>query len=560
MALRALMLKKSIDTKKNEYVALREKDAEFSARAAEIEKSIDEVSNEEEQKIVTETITAFEEEKDAHDKECERLSAEIAQLEADLEEMEKASRNNEKKHETRKDELKETMNSINIDIRSLPKNKRAFEALTMEQRRAIVEKPEVQTFFENLRAAAKNQRSITGGELTIPVDFLELISENMYRYSKLMNRVRVRNVTGETRQTIAGVVPEAVWTEMCGAINELTFVFNQVTLDGFKVAGYIPVCNALLEDNDINLASWIVEMLSESIGMAKDKAILYGRGAGNKMPLGIVTRLAQTSKPSDYPANAPAWVDLHTTNIQSVDSKLTGTAFWAALTIAAGNTYTKYSRGEQFWAMNSKTYALLKSKVITLTATGDVVSNIYATLPVITGNIDILEFIPDGDIIGGYGDLYLWAQRSGMTIESSREVQFIQDNTVFRGKERADGMPLIAGAFVAININGGTVTTDVTFAADNANNAALRELAVGSGSLSPTFDKDVYAYTGTTTASTLAVSATAENPNADIAISFGGKNVRNGGSITPASGENVVTFTVSNGDAVRVYTVTITKS
>lgn len=560
MALRALMLKKSIDTKKNEYVALREKDAEFSARAAEIEKSIDEVSNEEEQKIVTETITAFEEEKDAHDKECERLSAEIAQLEADLEEMEKASRNNEKKHEIRKDKLKDTMNSINVDIRSLPKNKRAFEALTMEQRRAIVEKPEVQTFFENLRAAAKNQRSITGGELTIPVEFLELISENMYRYSKLMNRVRVRNVTGETRQTIAGVVPEAVWTEMCGAINELTFVFNQVTLDGFKVAGYIPVCNALLEDNDINLASWIVEMLSESIGMAKDKAILYGRGAGNKMPLGIVTRLAQTSKPSDYPANAPAWVDLHTTNIQSVDSTLTGTAFWAALTIAAGNTYTKYSRGEQFWAMNSKTYALLKSKVITLTATGDIVSNIYATLPVITGNIDILEFIPDGDIIGGYGDLYLWAQRSGMTIESSREVQFIQDNTVFRGKERADGMPLIAGAFVALNINGGTVTTDVTFAADNANNAALRELAVGSGSLSPTFDKDVYTYTGTTTASTLAVSATAENPNAEIAISFGGKNVRNGGSITPASGENVVTFTVSNGDAVRVYTVTITKS
>lgn len=560
MALRALMLKKSIDTKKNEYVALREKDAEFSARAAEIEKSIDEVSNEEEQKIVTETITAFEEEKDAHDKECERLSAEIAQLEADLEEMEKASRNNEKKHEIRKDKLKDTMNSINVDIRSLPKNKRAFEALTMEQRRAIVEKPEVQTFFENLRAAAKNQRSITGGELTIPVEFLELISENMYRYSKLMNRVRVRNVTGETRQTIAGVVPEAVWTEMCGAINELTFVFNQVTLDGFKVAGYIPVCNALLEDNDINLASWIVEMLSESIGMAKDKAILYGRGAGNKMPLGIVTRLAQTSKPSDYPANAPAWVDLHTTNIQSVDSTLTGTEFWAALTIAAGNTYTKYSRGEQFWAMNSKTYALLKSKVITLTATGDVVSNIYATLPVITGNIDILEFIPDGDIIGGYGDLYLWAQRSGMTIESSREVQFIQDNTVFRGKERADGMPLIAGAFVAININGGTVTTDVTFAADNANNAALRELAVGTGALSPTFDKDVYTYTGTTTASTLAVSATAENPNADIAISFGGKNVRNGGSITPASGENVVTFTVSNGDAVRVYTVTITKS
>lgn len=29
----------------------------------------------------------------------------------------------------------------------------------------------------------------------------------MYRYSKLLNRVRVRNVSGEARQTIAGTVP-----------------------------------------------------------------------------------------------------------------------------------------------------------------------------------------------------------------------------------------------------------------------------------------------------------------------------------------------------------------
>ena len=87
---------------------------------------------------------------------------------------------------------------------------------------------------------------------------------------------------------------------MCGAINELSFVFNQVTLDGYKVAGFVPVCNSLLEDNDINLASWIVEMISESIGLAMDKAILYGKGAAGKMPLGIVTRLAQASKPVSY--------------------------------------------------------------------------------------------------------------------------------------------------------------------------------------------------------------------------------------------------------------------
>src|SRR5699024_7414048 len=185
-----------------------------------------------------------------------------------------------------------------------------------------------------------------------------------------------------------------------------------------KVAGFVPVCNSILEDNDINLASWIVEMLSESIGLAMDKAILYGKGSASRMPLGIVTRLAQTGQPADYPANAPAWVDLHTTNIQQIGGEdVTGAAFWSELMLATGNTFTRYSRGNQFWAMNSKTYATLKSKVIAFTATGDIVANVFGTLPIVNGDIDILEFIPDGDIIGGYGDLYLLAMRSGMTIE-----------------------------------------------------------------------------------------------------------------------------------------------
>lgn len=452
------------------------------------------------------------------------------------------------------------MNTINI--RSLPMNVRAFDALPKEQRDAIVAQPDVQTFFAELRNASRSKRDITGGELTIPVVFLDLIAENMYRYSKLMRRIRIRNVNGEARQTIAGTVPEAVWTEMCGAINELTFGFNQITLDGFKVAGYVPVCNSLLEDNDVNLASWIVEMLSEAIGLAKDKAILYGKGAGQKMPLGIVTRLAQESKPSDYPANAPAWSDLHTSNIITIPTDSTGEAFWAALAVAAGNTFTRYSRGERFWAMNSKTLAALQSKAILATALGRYVTFDGMTMPIIGGDVEILEFIPDGDIVGGYGNLYLWAQRSGMTIEASREAQFIQDNTVFRGKERADGMPVIPGAFVAININGASVTTSMTFAADTANNAKLSGLTVGSITLSPAFDGNVLSYSANATAATAAVTATPEVAGAQVAISYNGANVKNGGTVTwLADGKaHPLTVTVKNGNEVMVYTVNVTKA
>lgn len=560
MALKSIMIAKKLELKRAAFEALVAKDAEFATRSAEIEKAIGEATTDEEQQAVEDAMNKFTEEQDAHNAEKEKLSAEIKGLEEDLENAEKDPPKAEPKAEKKDERNDFTMNTINI--RSLPMNVRAFDALPKEQRDAIVAQPDVQTFFAELRNAARSKRDITGGELTIPVVFLDLIAENMYRYSKLMRRVRIRNVNGEARQTIAGTVPEAVWTEMCGAINELTFGFNQITLDGFKVAGYVPVCNSLLEDNDVNLASWIVEMLSEAIGLAKDKAILYGKGAGQKMPLGIVTRLAQESKPSDYPANAPAWVDLHTSNIITIPTASTGEAFWAALAVAAGNTFTRYSRGERFWAMNSKTLATLQSKAILATALGRYVTFDGMTMPIIGGDVEILEFIPDGDIVGGYGDLYLWAQRSGMTIEASREVQFIQDNTVFRGKERADGMPVIPGAFVAININGASVTTSMTFAADTANNAKLSALTVGNLSLSPAFDGDVLSYTATASAATAAVNATTEVAGAQVAITYNNANVKNGGTVTwLADGTaHPLTVTVKNGNETVVYTVNVTKA
>lgn len=562
MALKAIMIAKKLEMKRSAFDELVAKDAEFETRSAEIEKAIGEAKTEDEQKAVEEALEKYTEEEAAHNEEKEKLSAEIKGLEKDLEDAEKDQPEPKGEPEPKKkDERNDfTMNTINI--RSLPMNVRAFDALPKEQRDAIVAQPDVQTFFAELRNASRSKRDVTGGELTIPVVFLDLIAENMYRYSKLMRRIRIRNVNGEARQTIAGTVPEAVWTEMCGAINELTFGFNQITLDGFKVAGYVPVCNSLLEDNDVNLASWIVEMLSEAIGLAKDKAILYGKGAGQKMPLGIVTRLAQESKPSDYPANAPAWVDLHTSNVITIPTDSTGEAFWAALAVAAGNTFTRYSRGERFWAMNSKTLATLQSKAILATALGRYVTFDGMTMPIIGGDVEILEFIPDGDIVGGYGDLYLWAQRSGMTIEASREVQFIQDNTVFRGKERADGMPVIPGAFVAININGASVTTSMVFAADTANNAKLSGLTVGSMALSPAFDSNVLSYSSNATAATAAVTATPDVAGAQVAISYNGANIKNGGTVTwLADGKaHPLTVTVKNGNEVMVYTVNVTKA
>lgn len=475
MALKALVLQNRINTLHASLQELLAKDADFTAREESLTADIMAAQTEEERQAVDAAVGAYDTELAAHESAKAAITADIQAAETELAAIEAkqtppapaaaapaAEHNNERMTTT-------MIPQTSVQIRHLPLTQRAFDALPMAQRSEIVAQEDVQNFFAKIRSMKGANAALQGGELTIPVIFLDLIAENMYRYSKLLNRVRIRDVGGEARQTIAGTVPEAVWTEMCGVINELTFKFNQVTLDGWKLAGFIPVCNSLLEDSDLNLASWIVEMLSEALGLAMDKAILYGKGSASHMPLGIVTRLAQTSKPEGYPDTAPEWVDLHTSNIKSIAADATGTAFWAALQRAVVPAYNRYARGEMFWAMNSKTYGELKARAIATNLSGEFVAMIGGSLPIVSGDIDILEFMPDNDIVGGFGDLYLTVIRRGMSIEQSREVQFIQDNTVFKAKMRADGVPVIAGAFVAINIAGSTPATSMQFAADTAN-------------------------------------------------------------------------------------------
>lgn len=561
MSLKVLMLRRDLEMQTAELEKLHAQDAEFERRSAELEASIAEVETAEQRAAVEAEVERYDADFTAHTAAIEAAGTEVARLQAEMEQIEAMRPAVQVRTDNKTERMNTAMNlEVQCNIRDLPKRQRAFEAaFTRQQRKEIVAQDDVQKFFGELRQLSKVKTSVTGGELTIPVIFLDLISENLFRYGKLLNRVRVREVRGQARQTVAGTIPEAVWTEMCGALNEINFVFNQVTLDGYKVGGFVPVCNALLEDNDIALASWIVEMMSESLGYAMDAAILYG--TGTKMPLGIVTRLAQTSKPADYPANAPAWVDLHTSNIKSISASLTGAEFWAALNDATANDFTKYNRGFEFWAMNTKTYRKLMSKAITFTATGDVVANVWGTLPIIGGNIEILEFMPDGDIIGGYGDLYLLALREGTTIgaDETGRTNRVLDETLFFAKARADGCPVIAGAFVAININGSSPTTTHSFPGDTANNASLASLSIGE-TLSPTFDADVTSYTATASNDSDAVTAIADDPDAQVVVEYNGAQIINGSTVTWASGTKNLVVTVKKGNATKVYTVAVTKN
>lgn len=267
---------------------------------------------------------------------------------------------------------------------------------------------------------------------------------------------------------VMGTIPEAVWTDCCGNLNELELGFADVEINCWKVGGYFTVCNANIEDSDIDLAAEILTAIGQAIGLALDKAILYG--TGTRMPLGIATRLVQTEKPADYPDTAREWEDLSSTNVVALDTaSMTAAEMFAAIVEAFGAAKGKYSRGEKVFAMNEKTYTALAAKAVSVDAAGNIVTGVFDRMPVIGGIIEVLEFIPDNVILGGYYDLYLLGERAGQKFATSEHVKFLEDQTVMKGTARYDGKPTIAEAFVAIGINNTTPDADVPFAPDTAN-------------------------------------------------------------------------------------------
>ena len=69
-------------------------------------------------------------------------------------------------------------------------------------------------------------------------------------------------------------------------------------------------------------------------------------------------------------------------------------------------------------------------------------------------------------------------------------------------------------------------------------------------------------YNVTATNASDAVTATPAQASAAVEISYGGKNVVNGSAVkwTADSTAHPMTITVKNGNAVKVYTVNVTKS
>ena len=484
MALRQLMLSRKIAAKKEELDKLLARKAELAeqrsaltTREAELEAAVNEITEETPEEERTEAEAAVSE-WEGQVAECEAAQAENEQAAVNL--------------QNEIDGLQRELDELNAraaapqgqpaqepapvedaaEVRSERKGSRMIRMMgmfgTAQQREALFAREDVKAFAQRVRQLGKEKRAVSGGEILIPQVMLPMLCEQVEASSKLLKYVNFQSVNGTAREPIMGTIPEGVWTEMCANLNELVLVFNDVEVDGYKVGGFIPVCNALLEDNDVNLVAQVLFALGRAIAIALDKAILYG--TGTKMPKGIVTRLAETAAPANYPATARPWADLHTSNIVKITAaNSVGVKLFQSILAAFGNAKSTYGAGGKFWAMNEKTHTKLVAEALNFNAAGALVAGVEGTMPVIGGAIEELDFIPDDNIIAGYGEQYLLAERAGVSLATSEHFMFTADKTVFKGTARYDGQPAIAEGFVVIGMNGATPATSATFAPDTAN-------------------------------------------------------------------------------------------
>lgn len=473
-ALRVLVLNSEITALRAQLTPLEKTRDGFAAREEQLRQALGEItetSTDEERNAVSSAVDTFEQERSANAAEIARIqgeidtrSAEIARLEA--EQTPPPAAPAVSNSDTRNNDHHER----SFIPMSNPTERRWF-GLTYAERDALMQSEQVRTFLKQIREARAQQRSVTGGELGIPDGFLPILRDLTYQESKFLRYCFTTSFRGTTRQNVAGVAPEAIWTEMKDRLNEIDIDFWQLTMDGFMVGGYMAVPNSvLMDDSDLSLTTTILQALASSLAKAIDKSIWFG--TGESMPVGIITRLAAQTKPTWWGSQQGDFTDLHTSNILKLDlATKNGVEFFRPLVAALAVAKPDYSNGTVIWVMNRKTHMDIQSRALAFNDAAALVAGVSNSIPIVGGEIVEWEVMPDNEIAGGYMSLYRSVEREGTTIESNTNVRWLENQTCFKGMQRRDGKPAIGEAFVLVNYGNVQPTTTTTFGKDRANTA-----------------------------------------------------------------------------------------
>lgn len=430
MALKQLMINKKLEQRKASMAELLSQEEALQTRKDQAASSLEEAQTDEEIQAVDGEINEIEAEEEELDRKKSDLQSEITALEGELEQLNSKTPTNNPAPAA-EPEQRSNQNQNQGGQTRMRDNKYETRAQMLDR----LNQPEVRDFYAGIAKNVKEKRAITGTDQLIPLAVLNMIQTRIGDFSNLYREVDVVQLSGEARVIMDGAIPKAIWVEMCDPVQELAGAFSGTELDGYKVGGFIPVCNAILEDSMINLANYLENRLAMAIGKAIDDAILNGTEAG-KQPTGIITVLNQSAWADQRVTSSGSLEDI-VTNMGLIDDGDDGPAIGEVIAVMRRSLY----------------YSRIASQTFLPTADGRLVIQTAASPRLPDGTrVVFSQYAPESGIVLGDFKKYLLAERAGITISASEHVRFIEDQTVFKGTARYDGKPTHPNYFVLITL------------------------------------------------------------------------------------------------------------
>lgn len=325
-------------------------------------------------------------------------------------------------------------------------NVRAQDRSILSSRGVHVLTQEETEYYQSVREAMRSsnpRQALTDLNLLLPKTVIEMVFMDIRTQFPLLDAINFQDTEGLTEIILSTRTGAAQWGELCAAITaELGGGFTVVPLGLKKLSAFIPVCKAMLEMGPEWLDRYVRAMLTESLALGLEAAVVDGDGNGK--PIGM-TRKLTGAVDSVYPQKAAV-------AITSFDAVSMGTHL---ATIAKTADNRDRVVNEVILVVNPADYF---TKVFPATTVRALDGTYNANVFPFPTKVIQSPSVPANRAVMGLADHYflgLGTSRGGR-IEYSDEYRFLEDQRVYLIKLYGNGQATDENAFVLLDISGVT--------------------------------------------------------------------------------------------------------
>lgn len=302
-------------------------------------------------------------------------------------------------------------------------NERGMNVLTTEERK----------YYEQVI----EKRAFTNLDVALPKTVFDRVFDELDKEHPLLNKIAFQNTTAVTEWVIRKTDCEAAWWgKLTDTIKkELSQGFDKIKTDMYKLTAYMPVSKAMLDLGPEWLDRYVRAVLSESISMALEYAIVAG--TGKDQPIGMIKDLKGSVVEGVYPDKAAIKLnDFKPTTLgKSVMAPLTKGGSRAVPSILMLVNPLDY------WekVFGATTFLTLQGTYV------------HGVMPIPSEIIQSVA-VPKGKLIAGMGKDYFMGIGSSQKIEYSDEYKFLDDERTYVSKQYATGEPIDNESFFVFDI------------------------------------------------------------------------------------------------------------